>query len=58
MVNTPPRQPRSAGIILAISPVAGAVIGGLMGQPSIGLLAGIAVGGAIAVAFWLLDKQR
>ena len=49
-------EPRSAGIALAVLPLAGAIIGGLNGQPTIGLLAGFGAGAAIVLAVWLLDR--
>jgi uncharacterized membrane protein (UPF0136 family) len=47
------RPPLGSGAPLAFLIVAGAIVGGLMGQPTIGLLAGLALGVAIAVALWL-----
>lgn len=44
------------GVFIAIGTIAGAVIGGLMGQPSIGLLAGLVVGALAACALWLKDR--
>jgi hypothetical protein len=37
--------------------MAGAIIGGLMGQPSAGLLAGGSLGALIALAIWLRDRR-
>ena len=54
----PSAQPaRSAGIALAILPIVGAFVGGLYGQPSIGLLAGVAIGAALALIVWLVDRR-
>jgi uncharacterized membrane protein (UPF0136 family) len=50
--------PQAGGFLLALSIVAGTLIGGLRGQPSIGLLVGTAVGVAAAVALWLIDRTR
>jgi hypothetical protein len=58
MTTPAPRKPLSAGIALAILPIAGAVGGGFLGQPSAGLLAGIAAGIAIALLFWWIDRKR
>jgi hypothetical protein len=55
-----PRQPapRSAGILFAILPLAGAIGLGFMGQPVIGLLAGLALAAVLVTLFWLLDSRR
>jgi uncharacterized membrane protein (UPF0136 family) len=50
--------PQAGGFLLALSIIAGTLIGGLMGQPSLGLLVGTAIGIAIAVAIWLVDRAR
>lgn len=49
----------SAGgcFIAGLVPV-GAVIGGLLGQPSIGLLCGLGLGSAIALGIWLRERRR
>jgi hypothetical protein len=52
------RSTQAAGFILAISILAGAVAGAIVGQPSIGFLAGLAAGVAIALLFWLLERRR
>lgn len=54
------REPQSiaGGIFIAIALVAGAVIGGIKGQPTIGVLAGAAAGIGIAVLLWMLDRIR
>ena len=52
-----PRNPRSAGILFAILPLAGAIGAGLMGEPVIGLLAGLALAALISTLFWLIDRQ-
>jgi hypothetical protein len=52
-------SPRSAGgIILAVAIMAGAITGIVLRQPSAGLVIGIAVGGLIALAMWLMDRRR
>lgn len=48
---------RAGGFILAVCIMAGAVIGGLMGQPSAGLLAGGSLGALVALAMWLRDRR-
>jgi ABC-type uncharacterized transport system permease subunit len=44
--------------MLAISIVAGSVAGVIVGQPSIGFLAGLAAGVLLATLFWLADRRR
>lgn len=55
-----PRQtsPRSTGILFAILPIAGAVGAGFLGQPVIGLLAGLAAAAVLTTLFWLIDRRR
>ena len=57
---TEPKKPapRAAGGLVALSILAGAVIGIAFQQSTIGLLAGSAVGALIAIAFWLVDRKR
>lgn len=57
MSSKPPRNPRSAGIALAILPLAGAFVGGLYGQPTIGLLIGLSLGVALALIMWWIDRR-
>ena len=57
MAETSPKRPRAAGAFLALAILTGTVIGIFQGQPSIGFLAGTAVGVAIALATWLLDRK-
>ena len=52
------RSTRAAGFILAISILGGAVAGSIVGQPSLGFLAGLAAGVAIAILFWLSERRR
>ena len=44
--------------MLAISIVAGAVAGVIVGEPSIGVLAGTGAGAALALIFWLIERRR
>lgn len=53
-----PRNPRSGGILLALGILAGAVGGTFAGEPSMGFLAGVAVGTTLLVLVWLLDRRR
>ncbi|WP_019052610.1 hypothetical protein [Sphingobium xenophagum] len=52
------KEPTGAGAIIALLILGGAIIGGMMGQPSIGLLAGVAAGVLIAVLLWLRDRRK
>ena len=55
--NTPSRT-MAGGAPLALSIMAGVIIGGLMGQPSIGLLAGTAIGIVVAVLIWRAGARK
>lgn len=52
------RTGAAGGFFIAIFPVIGAIIGGFMGQPSAGLLVGLALGILIALAIWLVDRNK
>ena len=49
---------RSGGCMLAFTLVAGAAVGTIVGQPSIGILAGSVVGFVLVIVVLVLDKQR
>ena len=51
-------NPRAAGFFLMLAIFAGAIGGVIAGQPSAGLLIGIAAGTVIAIASWLRDRRR
>ena len=51
------RPPRAAGAFIALSVIAGAVIGAKAGQPTIGILCGTAAGAAFALFLWLQDRR-
>lgn len=57
-MTTPDRRKNStgAGAIIALLILVGTIGGGLMGQPSIGLLAGTAIGVLIAILLWLRER--
>ncbi len=58
-MNEPKKPaPRAAGGLLALSILGGAAIGVAYRQPTIGLLAGSAVGILIALFFWMQDRRR
>lgn len=44
------------GVFLAIGPFIGLAAGAALGQPSIGLLGGIAAGIILAVIIWLVNR--
>ena len=48
---------RSGGCLLAISVVGGAFVGTVLGQPSIGFLAGSGLGLVLVIAVFLLDRR-
>ena len=52
------RYTQAAGSVLAISIIAGTVAGVIVGQPSIGFLAGLAAGLLLAILFWLNERRR
>jgi hypothetical protein len=49
--------PRAAGAVIAFTVIAGALVGTLKGQPSLGTVIGFATGVAIALGMWLLDRR-
>ena len=53
----PSRFPRAGGALLAGSILVGALIGVFAGQPSIGFLAGLALGLVLLAGVWLLDRR-
>lgn len=50
--------PQAGGFILAVAILAGTIVGGLKGQPSIGLLVGLGLGVLVALAVWWRDRAR
>ena len=51
-----PRSPSGGGIFIALGAAAGVIVGRLYAQTSIGLIAGVAVGAAIALAMWWRER--
>lgn len=49
--------PQAGGILLALFILAGALIGSIKGQPTIGVLVGTGLGIAAALALWLADRR-
>ncbi|HEV2867086.1 MAG TPA: hypothetical protein VGX37_11285 [Allosphingosinicella sp.] len=58
MVEGPESFPRAGGALLAGGILVGAVGGTLVGEPSIGFLAGFALGLALLAAVWVADRRR
>ena len=54
----PQRQASAGGVFVAIGAVLGATIGVFMRQPSAGLVIGIGLGTAIALALWWRQRQQ
>jgi ABC-type uncharacterized transport system permease subunit len=52
-----PENTRSGGIFIAIGAFAGVFIGRSYGQPTMGFVGGLAVGGLIALLMWLKDRR-
>ena len=57
--RSPDPRPRSlaGGAPLALLMIAGVIIGGEFGQPSVGLVVGTAVGVAIAIFIWRRGRR-
>ncbi len=49
--------PKAGGFLLALGIVAGVLIGGLLGQPSIGFLVGLGIGIVLVALVWLIDRR-
>lgn len=51
-----PRDSIGAGAPIALLLIVGVVVGGFLGQPSIGLLAGLVLGLGVAALTWKMRK--
>ena len=51
------RQSRAGGVLIALGIVIGIVVGAILHEPSIGVLAGFGVGTLLALLVWLLDRR-
>jgi hypothetical protein len=58
MANTPSRTPMAGGFLLAVSLLAGTIIGAGKGEASMGFVVGLGVGLVLLVAVWLIDRVR
>ena len=57
----PPRHPSkgvAGGFFIFVGLIIGSIIGVIYDQPSIGMVGGMASGGIIATAIWLLDRRK
>jgi hypothetical protein len=54
----PPSSPNAGGFLIAGAILVGAIAGVVLGQPTIGVLAGTALGIAGALIVWLRDRAR
>ena len=54
-MTSPPAR-RAAGFFIAVAVVAGAILGTIFGQPSLGVVGGAALGILAALALWLQDR--
>lgn len=52
------KEPTGAGAIIAFLILAGTIGGGMLGQPSIGLLVGTGAGVLIALLLWLRERGK
>jgi hypothetical protein len=57
MAATPP-SPNAGGFLIAGAILVGAIVGVVLHQPTIGILAGTALGIAGALIVWLRDRAR
>jgi hypothetical protein len=51
------RNPMGGGAPIALLTLTGVIVGGLMGQPSIGLLAGLGLGVLVAILIWRMGPR-
>jgi hypothetical protein len=59
MKDTEPKKANMAGgIFMAIGMLGGAIVGIFAGQPSAGMIIGLALGGAVALYVWYLDRSK
>lgn len=54
----PSRESRGGGVFIALGAIVGTIGGGLLGQPSAGLLVGLAGGIGLHGLLWYLDSRK
>jgi hypothetical protein len=52
------KNPTGAGAFIALLILGGTIVGGLIGQPSAGLIAGAALGALVALLLWLWERGK
>jgi hypothetical protein len=57
VMSDPNRPTAAGGCLIALAIIAGVVVGAATHEPTIGILAGIAIGIAASVAVWLRDRR-
>jgi hypothetical protein len=57
MTETGSKRPRAGGSLLAIAILLGTLIGAILGQPSIGFLAGTGLGVILLGLIWLGERR-
>jgi hypothetical protein len=55
---SPPPSPTAGGFLIAGAIMIGAIAGVVLGEPTIGILVGTALGIAGALIVWLRDRAR
>lgn len=54
----PSKEARGGGVFIALGAIGGTIGGGLLGQPSAGLLVGLAGGIGLHALLWYLDSRK
>ena len=55
--STPPRPSAAGGIFIVLGITMGVAVGLYIGEVTPGFLIGAALGGAAAIAVWLIDRR-
>ncbi len=53
----PPKSKKGGGVFIVLALVVGVIAGIVLGQPSVGMAAGLGFGVAIALFVWLWDRR-
>lgn len=56
--TNPEKTNMAGGFFIAAGLLGGAIVGVATGQPSVGMIAGFALGIAVAALVWLLDRRK